>query len=229
MRILLKFTLATLMAASCLGLAPSSGLAMGTKARSTPAPRDRFPAASIADMEEAAGHLIHLGARLTFETSRGTFTLVTLPREAPRTVEQIVRLVRSGFYDGLLVHRIVPRTVVQFGNPKTRTLPASHPDVARGGGSGKPLPPEFKGQTVRFLVGTVGLAHGADPNSGDSQLFITTNEASYLDESFTVFGHVTVGMDVIRQLAIGDKIIKAVVAQEDPVLQATPTPAPSPT
>ncbi|MEB3328787.1 MAG: peptidylprolyl isomerase [Candidatus Sericytochromatia bacterium] len=228
MRILFKLTLATSLAATGLGLAAPEAQGMGAKARSTPAPRDRFPAASIADMEEASGHLLHLGARLTFETSRGTFTLVTFPREAPRTSEQIVRLVRSGFYNGLLVHRIVPRTVVQFGNPKTRTLPASHPDVARGGGSGKPLPPEFSGQTVRYLMGTVGLAHGADPNSGDSQLFITTSEAPYLDEAFTVFGQVVSGMDVVRQLAIGDKILKATVTQEDPALQATPTPAPSP-
>ncbi|MEB3221262.1 MAG: peptidylprolyl isomerase [Candidatus Sericytochromatia bacterium] len=228
MRTCITSTLAWSLLTCSLALGAPDALAMGGKARSTPAPADRFPGASIADMEENAGHLLHLGARLSFETSRGSFTFVTFPREAPRTVEQIVRLTRSGFYNGLLVHRLVSQTVVQFGNPKTRTLPASHPDVGKGGGSGKTIPPEFKGQTVRYLAGTVGLAHGADPNSGDSQMFITTNDAPYLDESYTVFGQVVTGMDVVRSLQIGDKILKAVVAKEDPALQATPTPATPP-
>lgn len=226
MRILCSVVL-PMLALCPLLLEASPAQAMAGKPRSTPAPRDRVPAATIADMEEAAGHLLHLGARLAFETERGSFTVVTFPREAPATVEQVVRLARNGYYDGLSIHRIIRRTAIQFGDPKTRTLPAAHPEVGKGG-SGKTLPPEFKGQTVRYLSGTVGLAHGKDPNSGDSQIFITTSDAPHLDEGYTVLGQVTSGMDVVRHLTMGDRIVRATVAQEDPGVIATPAPSVAP-
>lgn len=225
MRTVCKLVLSLLVLGACPTWDPPA-FAMASRARSTPAPRDRVPAATIADMEEASGHLLHLGTRIAFETERGTFTIVTFPREAPATVEQIVRLARAGFYDGLAVHRIVRRTAIQFGDPKTRSLPAAHPEIGKGG-SGKTLPPEFKGQTVRYLSGTVGLSHGKDPNSGDSQIFITTSDAPHLDEGYTVLGQVTSGMDVVRQLSIGDRIVRATIAQEDPGVLATPSPSPS--
>lgn len=215
-------TLALLTAA--LGPTPPAALAMGNRIEATPEPGDKDPAATIPDMEEAAGHLIHLGARLSFETAKGSFTIVTFPREAPKTVAQIVKLVKAGFYDGLAVHRVVPGIAVQLGDPLTKTMPATDPKVGKGG-SGFGVPPEFQGQTVRYLPGAVGLARGKDPASGDSQFFISLKEAPHLDEAYTVFGLVTGGMDVVRQLAVGDKIVKAAIAQEDP---AAPKPSASP-
>lgn len=207
-----------------LAAPPPAAVAMGNRIEATPEPGDQDPAATIPDMEEAAGHLIHLGARLTFETAKGAFTVVTFPREAPKTVEQVVRLVKAGFYDGLAVHRVVAGVAVQAGDPQTRTLPATDPKVGRGG-SGAPVPPEFQGQTVRYLAGAVGLARGKDPASGDSQFFVSLREAPHLDEAYACFGLVTKGMDVVRRLAVGDKIVKATVAQEDP---AAPKPPASP-
>jgi cyclophilin family peptidyl-prolyl cis-trans isomerase len=208
------------------GPTPPAALAMGNRIEATPEPGDQHPAATIPDMEEAAGHLIHLGARLTFETAKGPFTIVTFPREAPKTVEQIVKLVKAGFYDGLAVHRVVPGIVVQMGDPATKVLAPTDPKVGRGG-SGQPLAPEFRGQTVRHLPGTVGLAHGKDPASGDSQFYVTLKEAPHLDEAYAVFGQVTKGMDVVRLLAPGDRITKAYVAQEDPAAPKSPAPVPS--
>ncbi len=215
-------TLALLTAA--FGPTPPAAFAMGNRIEATPEPGDKDPAATIPDMEEAAGHLIHLGARLTFETAKGPFTIVTFPREAPKTVAQIVKLVKAGFYDGLAAHRVVPGVAVQVGDPLTKTMAASDPKVGRGG-SGFSVPPEFQGQTVRHLAGSVGLARGKDPASGDSQFFVTLKEAPHLDEAYTVFGLVTKGMDVVRQLAVGDRIVRAIVAQEDP---AAPKPSASP-
>ena len=209
--------------AAIAGPTPPAALAMGNRIEATPEPGDKEPAATIPDMEEAAGHLIHLGARLTFETAKGPFTIVTFPREAPKTVEQIVRLVKDGFYDGVAVHRMVPGVAVQLGDPGTKTLAATDPKVGRGG-SGQAVPPEFQGQTVRHLAGAVGLARGKDPASGDSQFYVSIKEAPHLDENFAVFGLVTRGMDVVRQLQVGDKITKATIAQDDP---AAPKPSPS--
>lgn len=206
------------------GPTPPPAEAMGNRIDATPEPGDQQPGASIPDMEEAGGHLIHLGARLTFETAKGPFTIVTFPREAPKTVAQIVRLVKAGFYDGLAVHRTVPGFVVQLGDPGTRTTPAADPKIGRGG-SGQAVPPEFEGQTVRHLAGTVALARGKDPASGDSQFYITLQDAPHLDEAYTVFGQVTKGMDAVRQLAVGDRIAKAFVALEDPA-QPRPSAAP---
>lgn len=199
---------------------------MAEKAKGPPVPLDRFPAASIPTMEAEAGRILFLGARLQFETARGNFTVVTFPREAPKTVEQITRLVREGFYDGLAVHRMVRNTAVQMGDPGTRTLPPGDPKIGRGG-SGHPLPPEYQGQTVRYLEGTVGLARGKNPDSGDSQFFITVSPAPHLEENFTVFGQVVQGMDVVRLLTVGDRIQRASILQEDPGLPPSPSPSPS--
>lgn len=217
--------LALALLAAHAGPAPHTALAMGNRIDATPEPGDQHPAATIPDMEEAAGHLIHLGARLTFETPKGPFTVVTFPREAPKTVEQIVRLVKTGFYDGVAVHRVVPGIAVQLGDPLTKTTLPTDPKVGRGG-SGQALPPEFQGQTVRHLPGAVALAHGKDPASGDSQFFVTLVEAPHLDEAYAVFGLVTKGMDVVRQLTVGDKISKATIAQEDPATAPKPSPSP---
>ena len=220
------FVIAAALAALWLAAGPPTApaLAMGNRIEATPEPGDQHPAATIPDMEEAAGHLIHLGARLQFETAKGPFTIVTFPREAPKTVEQIVGLVRKGFYDGLAIHRVVPGIAVQLGDPATRSLPVGDPKVGRGG-SGQAVPPEFQGQTVRHLPGAVGLAHGRDPASGDSQFYVSLADAPHLDEAYTVFGLVTKGMDVVRQLAPGDRVVKATIALEDPA--ATPSPKPS--
>lgn len=162
-------------------------------------------AASLADMEAAAGKVLFLGPRLTFDTARGSFTIVTFPQEAPQTVAQIVRLAQAGFYDGLAFHRVVPGFVVQAGDPATRRYPVTDAHVGNGG-SGHPVPPEYDGQSVHFLTGTVGLARSQAPNSGDSQFFVTLAPEPSLDGEYTIFGQVIRGMDTVRQLKAGDRI-----------------------
>lgn len=188
-----------------------SAFAMGTRPEAAPEPSaDPNAASSIADMEMAAGHVLVLGPRLNIETTKGAFTVVTFPKEAPKTVEQVVSLAESGFYDGLAFHRLVSGFVVQGGDPQTRTLDVTDPQVGKGG-SGKTLPAEFQGQTVRHLVGTAGMARGRDANSADSQFYLTLAATPHLDTHYTVWGQVVKGMDVVRALAVGDKIVKVTV------------------
>lgn len=188
-------------------LAAPAAFAMGQRPDPAQVPGEPNPADSIADMEEAAGHVLHLGSRLALETPHGKVVIATFPKEAPRSVEQVLALAGKGFYDGLAIHRMVAGWVVQLGDPLTRTLAANDPKVGRGG-SGQALPPEFQGQKVKHLEGTVGMARGADPNSADSQFYITLAASPHLDGKYTVIGQVVGGMDAVRKLALGDKVVK---------------------
>lgn len=198
---------------------------MGQKApEASPAPAAEDGAATISDMEAAAGHVLLLGPRLTFETAKGAFTIVTFPKEAPQTVAQIVKLAEAGFYDGIAFHRVVPDFVIQGGDPATKTAPADDPKIGRGG-SGNPLPPEFQGQKIYHLTGTVAIARGKEPNSGDSQFYVTLKPIPHLNGAYTVFGQVLRGMDVVRKLERGDKITKVTVKYPAGM---EPSPSPSP-
>jgi cyclophilin family peptidyl-prolyl cis-trans isomerase len=127
------------------------------------------------------------------ETDRGTIQIELAVLEAPLTVENFVALARSGFFNGLNVHRVVPNFVVQIGDP-------------RGDGEGGP------GYTIRdelnelpYLRGTVGMAlDWAD--TGGSQFFITHVPQPHLDANYTAFGKVVSGMEVVDALQPGDVI-----------------------
>lgn len=212
----MSFKLLSAAVALWLGLAPAV-MAMGARPEASPpaGPQEANPAATITEMEAAAGHVLILGPRLTFETAKGAFTVVTFPKEAPQTVEQMVRLAREGFYDGLAFHRVVPGFVVQGGDPASRDLPVTDPKVGKGG-SGKTLPPEYQGQTVKHLTGTVAMARGQAPGSGDSQFYVTLAPIGHLNAQYTVWGQLIAGMDVVKRLEAGDKITGVTVTGELP-------------
>jgi cyclophilin family peptidyl-prolyl cis-trans isomerase len=120
---------------------------------------------------------------------------------APQTVSNFEKLLRHGFYTGLKIHRIVPNTLVQMGDPLSR-----HNDLARlgTGGPGYTLPPEIH---LSNTVGAVAMARLGDPvnparRSNGSQFYICLKALPDLDGKYTVFGHVTQGMDVLNNLSI---------------------------
>ncbi len=198
--------------------------AMGARPVEAPVRRDQKPASSLADMEAAAGHVLFLGPRIVFQTPKGDVVIVTFPKEAPKTVKRVLELVRGGFYDELAFHRIVPGFVVQVGDPQTRQLAIDDARVGRGG-SGVRVEPEFEGQSLRHLVGTLGLARDRDPGSADSQFYVTMQESPHLDEVYTIWGQVLDGMDVVRQLSVGDRILKTrILAPSDSPAVTEPTP-----
>jgi HEAT repeat protein/cyclophilin family peptidyl-prolyl cis-trans isomerase len=128
------------------------------------------------------------------DTDRGSIQIELAVIDAPLTVENFVRLVQKGFFNGLAIHRVVPDFVVQDGDP-------------RGDGEGGP------GYTIRdelnelpYLRGTVGMALDPWPDSGGSQFFITYSPQPHLDARYTVFGRVVAGMDVADQIQQGDII-----------------------
>jgi peptidylprolyl isomerase len=134
-----------------------------------------------------------------FNTTKGPFKFKFYPKDAPNTVNRIAQLIQQGFYNGIIFHRVVPGFVAQTGDP-TGT---------GAGGSGVKLKAEFNDR--HHQEGSVAMARTQDPDSADSQFYITFGPQPSLDHQYTVFGQVIEGMDNVRQLQKGDKITSAVI------------------
>ncbi len=145
---------------------------------------------------------------VTFQTNKGTFTAELFPDAAPETVKNFQKLVRQGFYDGIVFHRVIPEFVVQGGDPLTKEYPLNHPRIGTGG-PGYSIRCETKGNPHTHKEGALSMAH-AGKDTGGSQFFIVLNEANtrHLNGVHTVFGQVVEGLDVVRQLAKGDRMDK---------------------
>lgn len=133
---------------------------------------------------------------MTIETKYGSVEIELYSNDAPKTVARISELAKKGFYDGLTFHRVVPGFVVQGGDPAGNGT----------GGSGQNLPAEFNSK--QHVEGTLAMARSGDPNSADSQFYISLGRHPHLDNSYTVFGQVTKGMDAVKQIKQGDKMTK---------------------
>jgi cyclophilin family peptidyl-prolyl cis-trans isomerase len=151
------------------------------------------------------------GPVIVVETVKGTFEFETYPNEAPKTVARIVELVQKRFYNGQRVHRVEPNFVVQFGDPTTRDMTKER-DWGRMG-SGTPIGVAEITKTRTHVVGAVAMAHLDDPSKADSQMYITLSRQPSLDGKYTVFGKVISGMDVVRKLAVTDRIIRITVRE----------------
>ena len=120
----------------------------------------------------------------TLQTNHGAIDVELYPDDAPKTVDNFVKLARDGFYDGLIFHRVIPDFMIQGGDP-TGT---------GSGGPGYSFEDEFNRQKIDR--GALAMAN-AGPNTNGSQFFIVTADACpWLDGKHTVFGRVTSGMDV---------------------------------
>ena len=129
---------------------------------------------------------------LILETTQGPVTIELRPDLAPGHVAQIKSLVRKGFYDGIVVHRVIDGFMAQTGCPEGTGT----------GGSGNKLKAEFNAEP--HVRGTVSMARAQDPNSGDSQFFICFDDARFLDRQYTVWGEVIEGMDAVDALPKGE-------------------------
>lgn len=127
------------------------------------------------------------------KTSKGNITVSLYSQETPNTVKNFLNNIEKKFYTGLTFHR-VEDWVVQGGDPK-------------GNGTGGGLI-QTELSNRPFVVGSLGVARGGDIRvSNDSQFFITTKEATWLNGQYTNFGEVTEGMDVVMKIQKGDKIL----------------------
>jgi cyclophilin family peptidyl-prolyl cis-trans isomerase len=132
-------------------------------------------------------------------TNRGVIRFKFYPKDAPNTVTRIIELINKGFYNGLKFHRVVPGFVVQGGDPQGNGT----------GGSGQKLKAEFNDR--KHVEGAVAMARAQSPDSADSQFYIALAPQPHLDRSYTVFGQVIEGMDVVKQLQPDDEMISVII------------------
>jgi peptidyl-prolyl cis-trans isomerase B (cyclophilin B) len=132
--------------------------------------------------------------RAVLETSLGNITFQFSPDKAPNHVRNFLRLASVGFYDGTAFHRVVKGFVIQGGFLPTRSEPL---DISQDRYVRK-MAPEFN--DTQHDKGTVSLAHGDDPASGDTSFFIVLARTPVLDGKYSAFGKVVEGMDVVEKI-----------------------------
>ena len=131
---------------------------------------------------------------LVLETTQGPVTIEMRPDLAPGHVARIKELVREGFYDGIVFHRVIEGFMAQTGCPQGTGT----------GGSGRKLKAEFSKES--HVRGTVSMARAQSPDSGDSQFFICFGDAPWLNGQYTVWGKVTEGMENIDKMKRGEPV-----------------------
>ena len=138
-------------------------------------------------------------------TEKGVMKVKFFENDAPKTVENFVKLSESGFYNGLTFHRVIPNFVIQGGCP----------DGTGAGGPGYSIDCELTGDNQFHDKGVLSMAH-AGRNTGGSQFFIChgRENTAHLDRQHTCFGKVVEGLDTIDEIRAGDIIEKIVIVKE---------------
>jgi peptidylprolyl isomerase len=146
--------------------------------------------------------------QLILDTSKGKVSIAMRPDLAPTHVARIKELVREGFYDGVVFHRVIEGFMAQTGCPQG----------IGSGGSGRKLRAEFNNEPHRR--GTVSMARAQPPDSADSQFFICFADAPFLDRQYTVWGQVTEGMENVDRIKKGSQSQNGAVKDPDRIITA---------
>jgi cyclophilin family peptidyl-prolyl cis-trans isomerase len=151
------------------------------------------------------------GPVIVLDTAKGIVEFETYPEEAPKTVAQIVSLVKRNFYNGLRFHR-AEMGLIQVGDPATRNMTMR--EWWGRAASGKPIGASEITKKRRHLRGAVAMAYpGTDPKGADSQFYIVTKPHPDFDGKYTVFGRVIKGMEVVDKIQVADVLRKASVRE----------------
>ncbi len=144
---------------------------------------------------------------LVMELKTGTVTILLRPDLAPNHVERLKTLTRQGFYDGVVFHRVIPNFMAQTGDPT-------------GTGSGGSDLPDLKAEfsNTPFTRGIIGMARTADPDSANSQFFITYADAPWLNGQYTVVGQVVSGMEAVDAIKQGSESNNGMVENPDRII-----------
>lgn len=137
--------------------------------------------------------------KATIYTEKGDMHIELYDKETPGTVANFVKLAKSGFYDGLTFHRVIPQFVIQGGCPNGTGT----------GGPGWKIPCEVNAEKQHHEKGVLSMAH-AGRDTGGSQFFVVLSRSNtaHLDGNHTCFGMVVEGLDVVDQIVQGDKMTK---------------------
>jgi cyclophilin family peptidyl-prolyl cis-trans isomerase len=179
-------------ATTATGYSATTSSSVSNPAKATPASAPKPTAEENRPMDYYKDKVAEL------HTSAGEIDIRFYPEAAPNHVKNFIDLSEKGFYNGVKFHRVIPKFMIQAGDPNTISSP---PSTWGSGGSPNKLKAEFN--DIHHARGIVSMARTNDPNSASSQFFICVADAGYLDKQYTVFGKVTKGMDV------ADKIVNA--------------------
>ncbi len=126
---------------------------------------------------------------VTIETNKGTIKVELYPQVAPNTVNNFISLIKKGFYDGTIFHRVIPGFMIQGGDPEGTGM----------GGPGYSIKGEFSGNhfqnDLKHTKGVLSMARSMSPNSAGSQFFLMTADAPHLDGQYAAFGKVIEGIE----------------------------------
>ena len=142
--------------------------------------------------------------KVNIETTLGLVEIKLFAAEAPKTVENFVKLAEKGFYNGIIFHRVIPDFMVQTGDPTGTGM----------GGPGYQFADEFTAKQKHSKPGILSMANSG-PGTNGSQFFITVAATPWLDGKHSVFGEVSGGMDIVKQISMvnrdrSDKPIKEI-------------------
>jgi len=199
-----------------LGLFLAAGPAMAKEP--APAPAPALPTVVSTDPTVQPENIV-----LLYLSNGGKVTIRLMPEWAPNHVERIKTLVREGFYNGIVFHRVIDGFMAQTGDPT---------GTGQGGSKLPDLKAEFN--AMPHLRGTLSMARTDEPDSANSQFFIVFYPRFALDRKYTVFGRVIAGMDAVDAIERGEppanptKILQAAMAADNLPPPAIPAPTPAP-
>ncbi|MCP8882048.1 peptidylprolyl isomerase [Devosia sp. XJ19-1] len=151
----------------------------------------------------------------------GVVDIELLPAIAPKHVERVVALTEAGEYDNVVFHRVIDGFMAQTGDVQNGDSSDASYNLQMAGTGGSDMPDvEAEFNSESFQRGVLGAARSQDPNSFNSQFFITTADASFLDGQYTVFGKVVSGMEAIDALEKGPQEMNGAVANPDKIVSA---------
>ena len=153
------------------------------------------------------------GTMVELNTNQGVIKIKLYPALAPKTCENFVGLIKKGYYDGLIFHRVIPGFMVQGGDPT---------GTGRGGESlwGGKFEDEFSDQAQFNKPGILAMAN-AGPGTNGSQFFITVAATPWLNNRHTIFGEVVEGMDVVQKIVGVPRDGNDKPAEEQKIIKAT--------
>lgn len=152
---------------------------------------------------------------VTIETNQGTIQVELYPETAPNTVHNFLSLVKKGFYDGTIFHRVIPGFMIQGGDPEGSGM----------GGPGYSIPGEFSANGfengLKHTRGVLSMARAMNPNSAGSQFFLMVADAPHLDGQYASFGKVISGMEVCDAIVSAKRNYNDRPLEEQKMLKVT--------
>ena len=177
---------ACLLIAGCAGRASTGISPVATTAVTTPTQAAALQASTMSVTPDIM--------KIKIETTRGDIYADLYAKEVPKTVENFVKLAKDGFYDGIIFHRVIPNFMIQTGDPTGTGT----------GGPGYKFEDEFSPNLRHDKAGVFSMANSG-PNTNGSQFFITEGPTPHLNNRHSVFGQVTEGIDVVKQIANAER------------------------